>query len=147
MAKVLFKSYDFDFLYLICSVYFSSMVQRRVATAIPPQMDCKQNTLRYARPLSKFKFKFFKRHITQLHDLLGFKHDDRHDMEMLSTLQALCAGNPLLLCGFSAKSDQWCTALMFSLLLAWTSCQTNSPVANDLTSWCPYDVTVTFWEI
>ena len=48
----------------------------------------------------------------------------RHDMEMLSTLLALCEGNPLVASGSPHKGSAMQKDLMFSLMLAWTSCHT-----------------------
>ena len=56
----------------------------------------------------------------------------RHDMEMLSTLLALCGENPLVTKWFPLTQCQKCRALMYSLLLIWTSCWTNSRVIGDL---------------
>ena len=62
----------------------------------------------------------------------------RHQRETFSVLLALCAGN-------SPNKGQWCRALMFSLICAWTNSWSNNWDASDLRSHhTHYDVTVKF---
>ena len=54
----------------------------------------------------------------------------RHDLDTVSTLQAISEGKPLLTGGFT--KGNLCGDLMYSFLLASTSCWTNSLVGGDL---------------
>ena len=71
----------------------------------------------------------------------------RHHMETFSALLALCAGNSPVTREFPHKG-QWCGALMFSFICAWTNGWENNRDACDLRrNRAHYDVTVTFLEI
>ena len=52
-------------------------------------------------------------------------------MEMLSTLLALCEGNPHLTSEFPSQNAST-VELDFSLMIAWTSFWTNSQISGDL---------------
>ena len=56
----------------------------------------------------------------------------RHQMEAFSALLALCEGNHPLVTGGSPYKGQWCGALMFSLICAWTNDWANNRDAGDL---------------
>ena len=66
----------------------------------------------------------------------------RHEIETFSTLLAFCEGihrSPV----DSPLKDQWCEALMFSLINAWTNDRANNRDADDLRRHrAHYDVTV-----
>ena len=57
-----------------------------------------------------------------------------HDMEGISTLMALCDGNPIVTAGFplSKTTRQECIALMISLMPASVSCWINNTVFGDM---------------
>ena len=54
-----------------------------------------------------------------------------HDTETLSTLLALCEGNPPMTGGFPSQRASN-AELIFAFLLAWTNCWENTQVACDL---------------
>ena len=63
-----------------------------------------------------------------------------HQMETFSALLALCAGNSPV---NSPHKGQWCGALMFSLIYAWTHGWVNNQDTDDLRfHWAHYDITV-----
>ena len=62
--------------------------------------------------------------------------------ETFSTLPPFCVGKPPVTGGFPPK-DQWCGALMFSLICAWTNAWASNLDAGDLRRNCaPFYVTV-----
>ena len=80
----------------------------------------------------------------KLFDLTWLQHNARwcHQMETLSALQTLCAGNSPVTGEFPAQR-QWRGALMFSLICAWINGWVNKPEAGELRRHrAPYDVTV-----
>ena len=69
-------------------------------------------------------------------------HDDVIKMETFSSAMALCEGNPPFTGKFPSQS-QWCGALMFSLMSAWTNGCENNREAGDLKQHrAHYDITV-----